>query len=234
VTAKRKLIVSVLGAAIVGAVALALAASYFFGNDAPARASIEDAVNSSPSDGQLPADLTGEWTLAEDANSFAGFRINQQVAGIGSETVVGRTSDVEASLTFDGAAITDANVTVDMTTLKSGESLRDSALRSEGLESSRFRDATFALTAPVPMEQVPATGAPVAKTVSGDLTLHGVTRPIELQMQAAIDGSQLVVVGSHDIELGDFGITPPRGPASVLSVDDNGTLEMQLIFEKAA
>jgi polyisoprenoid-binding protein YceI len=120
-----------------------------------------------------------------------------------------------------------------MTTLRSGESLRDSALRGEGLETRSFPTATFSLTSPIHVGSPPEEGTPVNSTATGDLTLHGVIRPVEIDLQAVLQAGRLLVVGSHDLDFADFDMEPPTGPASVLSVDDRGTLEVQLVFEKA-
>jgi polyisoprenoid-binding protein YceI len=161
-----------------------------------------------------------------------GYRVNQEVAGIGSETVVGRTQGVQASFSFDGSAIDGLEVTADMTGLRSDESLRDSVLRGEAIETADFPTATFVLTEPIPVSRIPAEGERIAQTVAGDLTLHGVTRPIQMNMEAVMQGGLLIVVGSNEIQMAGFGITPPRGPVSVLSVEDHGIMEVQLVFAK--
>lgn len=165
-------------------VASGAAAWYFvFNTDSPDPVSLESAVGSAaqqaadgqPSDG----DLVGEWRVSPGGESFAGYRIDQQLAGgLGTETVVGRTPNVEDSLAFDGYAITTADVTVDMTTIKSDESLRDSVLGGEGLETDSFPEASFTLTSPVIVDAIPAEGEAVTQTVEGELTLHGVTQPV--------------------------------------------------------
>jgi polyisoprenoid-binding protein YceI len=220
--------------AVVALVALGALWYFVFNSDAPGPVSIEEAAAAAGSQSQAPADgdLTGEWTVVQGDSSFAGYRVNQQVAGIGGETVVGRTQGVQGSFNFDGAAINGLEVTADMTGLRSDESLRDNVLRSEAIETANFPTATFVLTEPVPVGAVPAEGERIAQTVTGELTLHGVTQPIEMNVEAVLQGGQLIVVGSQEIEMADFGITPPRGPASVLSVEDHGVMEVQLVFAK--
>jgi polyisoprenoid-binding protein YceI len=216
---------------------------YFFDTDTPAAVSIEGAIEAAGSSGAVAPDdydtagtdapLTGDWEVVQDGVSFAGYRIDQQVANVGRETVVGRTENVEGKLTFDGTSITQTEITVEMTGLRTDESLRDRVLRSEAIETASFPTSTFVLTQPVPVSSIPPEGQPVSQTVTGDLTLHGVTRPVEIDTQAVLRGGQLIVVGSEEIQLRDFGITPPRGPASVLSVEDHGVMELQLVFERA-
>jgi polyisoprenoid-binding protein YceI len=72
----------------------------------------------------------------------------------------------------------------------------------------------------------------VTKTVSGQLTLHGVTRAIEIKIEGVLKANQLVLVGSTNIVFADYGIAQPVS-MSVVSIEDHGTLEYQLLFGKA-
>jgi polyisoprenoid-binding protein YceI len=232
---KTRVLTGGLGLAVLGLIG-GLALWYFvFDTDAAAPVSLDDAIESDDAAGgsaaQGPDNLTGDWTLAGGGSSFAGYRVGQQVAGIGGETVVGRTDSVEGSLSFDGTAITRTEVTVDMAELNSGESLRDNVLRSQAIETGRFPTASFVQTRLIPVN-VPAEGEMVSQTVSGDLTLHGVTRPVDVDVQAVLRGGRLIVVGSSEVQFADFNISPPRGPAQVLSVEDRGVMEVQLTFER--
>ena len=68
--------------------------------------------------------------------------------------------------------------------------------------------------------------------MTGDLTLHGVTRSVEIPIQGQLlDGGAIVVVGALDVALADYEIEPPTGFA-VLSIDDVGTIELQLAFTR--
>jgi polyisoprenoid-binding protein YceI len=78
---------------------------------------------------------------------------------------------------------------------------------------------------------VPQAGEPVSTTAVGDLTVHGVTRQVEVPVQAQWTGSRIEVVASLDVALADYGITPPTG-FLVLSIADVGTVELHLLFVK--
>ncbi|MSQ36107.1 MAG: YceI family protein [Dehalococcoidia bacterium] len=174
--------------------------------------------------------LAGTWTLASGA-SFVGYRVNEELANIGAKTAVGRTSAVTGTLTFDGAAITAVEVRADLRQLRSDEARRDRALEMQALETTRFPSATFVLTAPIRLERAPAEGGTVRATATGDFTLHGVTRRVEVPIEGQFQGGRAVVVGSLAIRFADFGIAPPRAPI-VLSVEDHGVIELQLVFER--
>ena len=177
-------------------------------------------------------DLSGTWVVVRGENSFAGYRVRETLATFGAHTAVGRTGEVEGRLEFDGTAITSVEATVDLTTLTSDQGERDEALGDQALETDTFPTATFALTSPVPVGNVPSAGEAVSQTVKGALTLHGVTREIALDAEGALQSGLLVVVASAEIAFADFGIERPVS-FSVLSIEDHGTLELQLVFEHA-
>lgn len=174
--------------------------------------------------------LAGTWTLAPGA-SFLGYRVNEELANVGIKTAVGRTSAVTGTLTFDGAAVTAVQVTADTRQLRSDETRRDRALEMQALETARYPSASFVLTAPIRLERVPAEGATVRAIATGDLTLHGVTRRVELPIEGQLQGGRAVIVGSLDVRFADFGIAQPRA-AIVLSVEDHAVIELQLVFAR--
>jgi len=76
---------------------------------------------------------------------------------------------------------------------------------------------------------VPAEGQRITAAATGDLTIHGVTRQVTLDLQAQLQNGVLVVVGSTDVAFSDYGVTAPTAPV-VASVEDHGTIEVQLYF----
>ena len=212
-------------------------------NDAPSRVSLSEAVtavqsnpDATPSAAlssatEASASLAGTWVLAPNSDSFVGYRVKEELARIGATSAVGRTRQITARLVFDGTAITDVEVTADLRTLQSDQALRDAALRMQALETSRYPTATFRLTQPIVLGEVPAEGVPVAATAVGDLTLHGVTRRVSIDLQGQRSNGLVVVVGSTEVRFADFNIQQPRA-AAVLSVEDRATLELQLVFQQ--
>jgi polyisoprenoid-binding protein YceI len=243
----RNRILLAAGVGLVAVVAAIAVYAIFIRGDSPPPVSLEDAVSTlatpgattkpstsaTSSSGGSSSSHIGDWAIAAGSSSFVGYRVQEQLARIGANTAVGRTSAVTATMTFDGAAITKLQVSADLSKLKSDESLRDQQLQNQALETRRFPNATFVLTSPVSVGSVPAEGQTITKTIEGDLTLHGVTRRISLEVQGQMKGGQVVVVGSTTINFADYNIGQPRG-ASVLSIEDHGVMELQLIFEKAA
>jgi len=178
------------------------------------------------------ADLVGTWTLADGTESFVGYRIAEELARVGAATAVGRTSDVSATLVYDGAAITSVEIEANLKTLRSDDDRRDGQLERQALETNQFPTATFSLTEAIVLESEPAEGVPIAVTAVGELTLHGVTRSVSIPLEGQLVGGRVVVVGSTVITLADYEIDAPTSIA-VLSVAEEGTFEFQLVFEHA-
>lgn len=248
----RKWIIALVAAAVV--VVAGFGVWYFvIRDDSPAAVSIDrasdaldDATKGSGSSGSgsgsssSSSDLDGTWTVDDSigsfsdfSSSFAGFRVQEELASIGAKTAVGRTPDVTGGMTIDGTTITEASFEVDMTTLTTDSGLRDNAIRQQAIETSRFPTATFTLTEPIDLGSIPAEGEEITVDATGDLTLHGVTKSVTLPLTAKRQGDVIAVVGSLDIAFADYSISQPRA-AAVLSVDDKGVMEIQLFLTRTS
>lgn len=192
-----------------------------------------------PSDEPAAAGLDGTWSVDPSvgsfddfSGSFVGYRVREELATVGATEAVGRTPDVSGTLTLEGTRITAVEITADLTTLRSDERMRDGQLSRQGLETSQFPSATFRLTTPIDLGSLPAEGQAIEATATGELTLHGQTRSVEVPVQARLQGGVITVAGSLPIVFADFGMERPRAMI-VLSVEDRGTMELQLHFTRA-
>lgn len=225
----------VLGLVVV--VGLAFAGWWFFlKSDPEPRAAIELTPTTIPTTvaGQTGSALDGTWTVSPgDSRNFVGYRVTEKLfANVTESEATGRTDDVTASLKIDGTTVSDVTVTADLTTLKSDNSFRDGRIRGSGLESDKYPQAKFVLTEPITLGAQPAVGETIAVQAKGDFTLHGVTKPVTIEMQGRYDGKNVQVVGSMPVKFSDYGISAPTAPA-VASVDDHGEMELQLFFVKS-
>ena len=124
-----------------------------------------------------------------------------------------------------------AEINVDMTTIVSNDSRREGAIRG-AVGASSHPTATFVLVAPVPLPEGLADGEVVSVEAAGDLTVNGVTSPVVFTIDALVRDDGLgVVTGSAEIVFADFDVTAPSAPI-VVSVDDEGIVEFQLIVAK--
>lgn len=183
--------------------------------------------------------LDGTWNVdpsigsfSEFTGTFVGYRVDEELANVGAATAVGRTPDVTGSLTLAGTTITAVDITAELSTLQSDETRRDGQLRRQALETDTYPTATFSLTQPIDLASVPGDGQVVQATATGDLTIHGVTKSVEIPLEARLSGDVVTVTGSIDILFADYSISRPTSFA-VLSIADHGTMEFQLQLTKA-
>jgi polyisoprenoid-binding protein YceI len=225
----------------------ALGVWWFFRDDAPAKVSLSSAVESvggapgtASTSGTAAANVSGTWTIDSkigtfDFNTatgtFAGFRVKENLAGIGSTEAVGRTAAVTGTMTISGDSVIAASFTIDLTTITTNDRRRDDKVQS-AVETRTFPQATFALTDPIPLGAGAASGGPINVDAIGDFTLHGVTVHATIPLQAQRVGDTIVVVGSYGITFSDHGVQVPTSPI-VLSVTSSGTLEFQLLFVRS-
>ncbi len=102
-------------------------------------------------------------------------------------------------------------------------------MHDRGLEIDTFPTATFRLTRPAPLGD--ARGGQVVRVqLPGDLTLHGVTRPVVVPLEARWDGPTIQVAGSLEIRRRDFGLEVP----SLLGfrIEDRGVIELELTLAR--
>ena len=171
-------------------------------------------------------------------SSFVGFRIDEELVGIGGKTVVGRTPDVSAQFTINGSEIVSSSegnrptVTVDMTTLITDDASRNNAIKRQAIETSKFPEASLVITESIDFSSATDLEAGFTTEIFVDLTIHGVTRQETIEVTASFDGSRILVFGNlGPILLSDYEIEKPRS-AVVLSVEDNALMEFQLFFKK--
>jgi polyisoprenoid-binding protein YceI len=241
---RRPLSIGLAVAVAIAAVGGAAGLAYLFLRGAPPAAVSLDPGSSGPALGSLPsgatgtlaAGLDGTWAVDTSIGSFSdfsgswvGYRVEETLAGNKANTAVGRTSNVSGTLVMSGTQISQVEITADLTALHSDDERRDGQLRNQALETSQFPEATFKLTAPIELGTAPADGQTLTAIATGELTLHGVTKAVEIPIQAKLSGDLVTVIGSIDIQFADYRIDQPVSFA-VLSIEDHGTMELQLHF----
>jgi polyisoprenoid-binding protein YceI len=218
---------------------------WFFSGDAPGEVDIDrtaSSVSGNPTTTDaagpagVPAGIEGTWVVdttvgeftLEDTTTafFAGFRIDEELRGIGATTAVGRTPLVSGSILIAGDRVTSATVSADLRGIVSNESRRNGAIQ-RSLGTATHPEATFELAEPVVLPAGAATGARVETSARGNLAVNGVTNEVVFDLQARMVDRRILVAGRTAISLGDFGVTAPSAPV-VLSVADEAVVELQL------
>jgi polyisoprenoid-binding protein YceI len=174
--------------------------------------------------GPLALAQTSTW-VPDKAHSEVDFSILH----MGLSYVNGRFGNIGGNITFDESDITKStvNVTIDVTSVDTGVSGRDNDLKSANVfDAAQFPTATFVSTS------VAKNGSGL--TVNGNLTLHGVTKPVTL----AVEGPTGPVPGmdhkphagfsaTTTITRSAFGIAP-KYPAVMLGDDVKLTIELDV------
>jgi polyisoprenoid-binding protein YceI len=171
-------------------------------------------------------DLSGTWSVGAD--SFAGYRVDEVLSG-NDVTVTGRTEDVTGDLTVDSLSLTAATITVDVASIATDEGNRDQYFRDTAMQADEFPTATFTLTEPVTLE-APVAGVAQTLEAAGELTMHGITQPVTVELQAALTESGGQVVGSIPVTFSDYDVDAPD--LGFVSVEDTGAVEFSLNLEQ--
>ena len=171
--------------------------------------------------------VAGKWTVA--SNSVVGYRVKEILVGQSTEGV-GRTSAIKGSLTLGDAQVTEAQFSVDMTTLKSDNGTRDSQVNNRILDTATYPTATFTLKRPIALTPEALAGSDFTTQATGTLTLRGVTKDIKLKLIARLANDVIEVNGSIELIFADWSIPDPSIAAIV--VEDRGQLEFLLRFTR--
>jgi polyisoprenoid-binding protein YceI len=161
--------------------------------------------------------------------SEAGYRVSEVLTGQRIEAV-GRTPDVTGSVQLADTRVTAAEITVDMSTVKSDQARRDEYFVGDLMETSRYPNAVFTLTRPVDLgADFPSGGGPVTVDATGTLTVKDATREVTFPLTAVRNGDTIDVSGAVPVTFTDFGIAPPSF-GDFVKVDPTGQIEFLLVL----
>ena len=206
-------------------------------SDAAVVESVPTATDSPTTDPVTPADTAatepaagydGDW-VPTDASTF-GYRVEEVLAGVNT-TAVGRSNEISGLMTIAGTTIPVVDIEVQVASITSDESRRDGAFTGRIMSADEFPTATFTLTQPIELGAVPADGAEITASATGDLTLRGVTNSVTFDVTAQANGQLIGVLGSIPVLFSDYGIDNPSFAG--VTTEDNGLVEFVLVFEPA-
>jgi polyisoprenoid-binding protein YceI len=157
--------------------------------------------------------LSADYKIDTDnAHASITFKVNH----LGFSWIIGRFDKFSGTFSFDpaNADASKVKVDIDTTSVDTNLALRDKHLRgADLLDTEKFPTAKFESTS------VKSSGADKA-TVSGKLTLHGITKDIVIDAQHVGGGKDPWgsyrdgFTGTTKITLADFGILRNLGPAT--------------------
>lgn len=227
-----KVVVGALVAAFV--VVVGLVAFLFLRDSAEDPASLQAITPGSVAgDPSARSSADGTWKVQPGDDVFVGYRVHEKLRGLDKE-VTGRTPAVTGTMAVDGSSVTSASFTADLTQLASDDPMRDRAIGSRGPETGRFPEATLTLPSPLTLPAVPEVGKSISVTAPVRLTIHGVTKEVEIPLQAQWDGGTIRVATTGEgvrFQFQDYGFEAITVP--VATTDDFGFLEVQLLLVPA-
>lgn len=172
----------------------------------------------------LAAAQTTTWQL-DPAHSAAAFAVKH----MGISTVRGDFTKVSGTVQYDPASASNdaVNVTIDAASVDTRVEMRDNDLRSDHFfDVQKHPNITFKST------KIESAGADKLK-VTGDLTIHGVTKSVTLDVDGPTkpidDGKGHLHMGisaTATVDRRDFGITGYQGP---VGNEINLTIDAELV-----
>jgi polyisoprenoid-binding protein YceI len=142
-------------------------------------------------------------------------------------TMEAKSGTIEANLNLASnvsylAGIQSLSLTIPVKNLKSESSLMDSRAQ-DALKADKYKEITFQLLTATPIST--SANKSVFK-VTGQLTISGVTRQIEMvaTSQKTADGSVLIT-GQQKLKMTQFNVRPPSFMFGALKVTDDLTID---------
>jgi polyisoprenoid-binding protein YceI len=227
----------VTGGVVVAVVIVAGVAGQFLLNSHHAPAPL---ALGSPTPAGTPGGLSGTWKVAP--GSEAGYRVREKIINQPSTTeAVARTTKISGSLVVNDAGgstlqATAMHFTADLSALVSQDKYsvfqtyqRDFFIRNIYLMTDQFPNADF--TADSVTIPVGSTSGPVSFTATGKLTVHGETKTVTTRVHVQRTGDQVEVVGSINVDMRDFNISPPD--ISFTKAEPGVVIEYRLLLVRA-
>jgi polyisoprenoid-binding protein YceI len=198
------------------------------------------AANPGPGRAMTPApDPAKPAKLEITAGSTARYRVREQLAGISFPSdAVGTTEAVTGTIVVNPDGTLDAarsKITVDLTTLKSDQDMRDGYVRDRTLETEQYPTLTFVAKRAVGLPSPLPSGmqAQAGFQLIGDMTLHGVTKEVTWNVVSTFGNDRVQGHAETTFPFALFGLAKPS-LARLLSVNDDITLEIEFKCDRTA
>ena len=154
-----------------------------------------------------------------------------------AERVTGETK-ISVEINLDGTGQADisdstlktAAVTVDMDELTTDKKVRDQNMKSKLFETQLFPEASFELTEPASLADVPDDGTIGTVKLTGDLTIKDETHEVSQDFDVLRDGDNIVIGGTVPINRLDYGVETPEMLAA--KVEEKGEVNLRISFKK--
>ncbi len=185
-------------------------------------------------DGAKPAttDVNGEWHVARyrgKNTTSVGFTF-YEILPSDRRATSGSTQAVEGWATIEAGTLKAGEVVVDMEQISTDNERRDINVRNKIFHTNEYPTATFSITEPADLSEVPGNGTPGKVTLTGEMEIRGETRPMVHEFDILRDGDRIIVAGDVLIDRHEYGVESPEFVAA--KIDDTGELNIRLALEK--
>lgn len=185
-----------------------------------------------PSAGQLSAG-PGGLVLTIGSGSKAVVRVREQLAGLASPSDAVLSSDSvsgRVAIRRDGTFVAGSRISVALDDLRSDNAQRDRYVREQTLQTRLHPYAELVPTRTTGLSLPLRSDGEVSFRLTGNLTLHGVTKEVTFAVTASRNGREVQVTARNDPpwKFADFDLAIPR-VLSVLTIVDELRLEVQLM-----
>jgi polyisoprenoid-binding protein YceI len=174
------------------------------------------------------------YTVTSDGKNYAMFTSEATL-----ETIHGRTTNVVGTVNADPAnsAGSVVDVTIDLASLDTGIGMRNDHMRNKFLQVDKFPSAIFKSVSVSGPKTIEA-NKPIELQVTGDLTLHGVTKRITVPVHVVLipdsertkagrgPGDWVHATTDFNIKLTDYAIAVPD--ALVMKLSDGLTIHLDV------
>ena len=165
-------------------------------------------------------------------NGTASYQVTEQFVGINfPNQAIGNSTAVAGTLNVapDGSIAPGSKLTVDLRGLKSDQEMRDNYIQKRTLQTDQYPTAVFVPTEIEGMPKMIPWQGQTGVELTGDLTVHGVTKPVTFQGIATFDRDGTIAGrATTSFDFATFGLTKPS-IARLMGVGDK--IDLNVVFK---
>ncbi len=172
--------------------------------------------------------------VIDPSQSSAKYVVQETLRGLDTNAV-GTTSAISGSIYLTDSGLykdLPSKFTVDLSTLKSDESMRDNFIKQNTLQTSKYPNAVFTIESVEGFPSSYTENEQVQLTLNGMLSVHGVDKPVSWTVLARQAGDTLTATADTDINFTDFGMSPPN--VQIAKAKDGIHLQIVLVAKQPA
>jgi polyisoprenoid-binding protein YceI len=173
--------------------------------------------------------------VIQQTGSEVKYVVRETLRGVVGANAVGTTSAITGDLylTTQGLASgLPSKFSVDLRQLRTDESMRDNYVRQNVLQTSRYPMAEFVAESLTGFPASYVEGQEASMTLSGTLTIHGVSKKADWTVKARRAGDTLTGIADIRFNMSEYGIRPPSVP--VAQAEDGVQLQVTITAKLAS